>query len=572
MLNSFPLPAAPPSDAMRDLMRSPGPAREGLPHAGWWCVALVLICLLPRLAMAWRQEVICRDGVYYIQLASALEERDWDRGFGSVGLNVYPAALTALHSAGLDFPTAGQLWGVALASLAVLPLFGWVRRVFDDRVALTACLLYAAHPKLIEWSPALVRDPTFWFLWSASIYSLVRAMNEVRLGWFLLAGVTTALAIHTRFEGWLLYLPWMAWTWRRGRYLLESRGALWRGSLAGLAAYPVLLVLVNVTVLHDCPTWQLGSFQRLQYVHWWWQGETPHTAQLPLAPPTPPATSTVTNVRHASLLLGAGELKADSWPFVFKYLDALRRGFDLGFGLFAAWGMWRWRWLWQRGDYLALLVVAAAIFGAIWIHFWYAGATSSRYVLTVLLLALPWTALGCLDVAERIVELARRRRPAFALQYATVWSLVVAAFLAVGSARALTTSDHGLAREAALGRWLAGRVDPQTPVALTKTMPLCAYYAGSSETVTWLETRDTKWPAMIGNPNLRLAIVESSAVTESTIAGLAPDWRLVARESLPEACRRGNFAIFVRGENLLTALTAPADTTARSPGKATVER
>jgi len=522
--------------------------------------------------LAWRQEVICRDGVYYIQLASALEERNWDRGFGSVGLNVYPAALAALHAAGLDFPTAGQLWGVALASLAVSPLFGWVRRLFDDRVALTACLLYAAHPKLIEWSPALVRDPTFWFLWSASIYCLVRAINEVRLGWFLLAGGTTALAIHTRFEGWLLYLPWLAWTWRRAHYLLAARGALWRGSLAGLAAYPVLLILVNVTLLHDCPRWQLGSFQRLQYVHWWWQGEAPHTAQLPLRPLTPPANSTVTNVRHASLLLGAGELKADSWPFVFKYLDALRRGFDLGFGLFAAWGIWRWRSLWQRGDYLALLVVAAAIFGAIWIHFWYAGATSSRYVLTVLLLALPWTALGCLDVAERVVDLARRRRPAFSVPYATVWSVVVAAFFVVGSARALTSRDQGLAREAALGRWLAGRVDPETPVALTKTMPLCAYYAGSSETVTWLETRDPKWPAMIGNPSLRLAIVESSAVTESTIAGLAPDWRLVARESLPESCRRGNFAIFVRGESLLAALTAPSDSMVRFPGKATVER
>ena len=47
-----------------------------------------------------------------------------------------------------------------MSSLTVLPLFGWTRRQFDDRLATIACLLYAVHPKLIEWSPELVRDPS----------------------------------------------------------------------------------------------------------------------------------------------------------------------------------------------------------------------------------------------------------------------------------------------------------------------------------------------------------------------------------------------------------------------------
>jgi hypothetical protein len=565
-------PTAPPGDGMRDFMLAPTAARPQLPRAGWWCVALLAICFLPRMGLALRQDEICRDGVYYIQLAQALDEKDWSRGFGSIGLNVFPGALVALHALGLDFPTAGELWGVAMASLAVLPLFGWVRRLFDDRVALTTALLYAAHPKLIEWSPALVRDPTFWFLWSASIYCLVRAVTEVRLGWFLLAGGTTALAIHTRFEGWLLYLPWAVWSWRRAQHLVAMRWSLYRGSFAGLAAYPVLLLLVNVTLLHDCPSWQLGSFQRLQYVQWWWQGDAPETAQLPTLPTPPALNSAVTPVRQVPTLLAVAPVNADSWEFVFQYLDALRRGYDLAFGILAAWGIWRWRALWQRGDYLALLVVAVAIFGAIWIHFWYAGATSSRYVLTVVLLALPWTALGCLDLVERALAFAQQKRPSLSLNYATAWSALVALFLVVGSARALTTRDNGLAREAALGRWLAERVPPDMPVAFTKTMPLCAYYAGSSKTVTWLETRDPAWPAMIGNPSLQLAIVESNVVSEAVVAGLAPGWELAPREMLPETCRGGKFVLFVRAGTALTTRNTSPDSTAKSTRKATVGR
>lgn len=570
-MEAFTLPNAPPGDGMRDRMLAPLAARMGLPRAGWWCAGLVLLCLIPRLALALRQDVICRDGVYYIQLATALEERDWGRGFGSIGLNTYPAALAVLHSWGIDFATAGKLWGVAMASLAVLPLFGWVRRLFDDRVALTTAVLYAAHPMLIEWSPALVRDPTFWCLWSTSIYLLVRAVTEVRLGWFLLAGGATALAIHTRFEGWLLYLPWLAWTWRRARYLAASHWPLWRGSLAGMAAYPVLLVAVNVTLLHDCPTWQLGSFQRLQYVRWWWQGDAPGTARLPNVSRAP-AAAVVTQVSHAPTLMGAVAPRTDSWAFVLMYLDALRRGFDLGFGLLAGWGMWRWRLLWGRGDYLALLVVAAAIFGAIWIHFWYAGATSSRYVLTILLLALPWTALGCLDLAARAVELSRRRSPTRSIRYGAAWSLLLAAFMLMGSVRALATHDRGLAREAALGRWLTTAIDRHAPIALTKTMPLCAYYAGSTESVTWLETRDPAWPAMIGDPALRVAIVESQVVTDATVAALAPQWQVVSRDALPESCRHGNYVVFVRAHDAPTADRSQPDTTAQSTRKATVGR
>ncbi len=586
-------PIAPSAEAMTNAMLAPLPDRQAVPRAGWWLAGVVLLCLIPRLGVALRQSVICRDGVYYIQLAEALESHDWSRAFQTLGLNVYPTLLAALHQTGVDIPTAGKLWGVVVASLTVLPLFGWVRRLFDDRVAWTVALLYAAHPKLMEWSPELVRDPTFWLLWSTSIYCLVRAVREIRLGLFLLAGAAIALAIHTRFEGWLLYVPWVAWTWHRSRYLVAERFRLVRGAMVGVAVYPALLLLVNVTWLHDCPDWQLGSFERLQYVRWWWQGESPHAAQwlpvtsdakfawmsatggssasagstpktrstLVLADKPPVARQQLVLSRVSSerlVLIGQSEAHA-SWQFTLSYLDALRRGFDLGYGLLAAWGIWRWRTLWRRADYLALLAVAIAIFAAIWIHFWYAGATSSRYVLTVLLLALPWTALGLLDLIALLTARVQMTWPASRLNCRGISAIAFAAFFAVGSARALSSRDLGVIREAALGDWFGSTLGAETPVALARTMPLCAYYAGPAQHVTWLDTRDAAWPRTLDDRALTVAIVESNAVQATSLAALAADWTKLDAGDLPEQCRRGKFVVFVRRAALSDGIASPSD-------------
>ena len=57
-----------------------------------------------------------------------------------------------------------------IASLTVVPLWGWLRRMFDDRLAVIACLVYALHGKLIAISPLIIRDSTFWFLLVLTLY------------------------------------------------------------------------------------------------------------------------------------------------------------------------------------------------------------------------------------------------------------------------------------------------------------------------------------------------------------------------------------------------------------------
>jgi hypothetical protein len=370
------------------------------------------------------------------------------------------------------------------------------------------------------------------------------------------------------------------------------------------------LLLVNVTWLRDCPDWQLGSFQRLQYVRWWWQGSAPGTALLSPQGPrgsgwlesnvfirpqisrtggervrSTPATRAFRvapikrpgwrPVAHQSLNLATAE-RTTSRQFTVEYLDALRRGFLLSHGLLAAWGIWRWRRLWVRPDYYALLVPALAIFAAIWIHFWYAGATSSRYVLTVLLVALPWTALGLLDLVSIAITQLPKLRPAWIVAPRVAVKVTLAICFMIGAAQAMASRDLGAVREAALGQWLGDTLGTDTPVALAKTMPLCAYYAGPAQHVTWLDTRDEAWPALLQNHSLSVAIVEAHAWREDRAAALNADWTRLEASDLPEECRAGKFIVLVRraalGMSSTDAARTSRDDAAMRSRKASVGR
>ena len=128
----------------------------------------------------------CPDATLYIRMAAALDRGDLGGGLEKICFNPFPAILVLLHRAGLEWETAGVWWGVVISSCTALPLWGWIRRQFDRRVALAARFLYAVHPGLIRWSPEVLRDPTFWFLFSLSLYLVWRAVTELR--WPLVSG------------------------------------------------------------------------------------------------------------------------------------------------------------------------------------------------------------------------------------------------------------------------------------------------------------------------------------------------------------------------------------------------
>ena len=165
---------------------------------------------------AWNWDVLWGDTTHYFYASLALEQGDLRKGLLEFGLNIYPLMLIPLRHLGIDWQIAAKWFSVIVATLTVVPLWGWLRRMFDDRLAILSCLVYAAQGKLITISPLIIRDSTFWFLLATTLYFLWRAASEIRLSQYLAAGASLTLAVHTRTEGWLLLVPLLGWTVCRG--------------------------------------------------------------------------------------------------------------------------------------------------------------------------------------------------------------------------------------------------------------------------------------------------------------------------------------------------------------------
>jgi hypothetical protein len=359
---------------------------------------LVLVCVALRAAMAWRIPSLTPDSAVFIRSAQALEAGDLRSATTEIELNTYPWILMLLHRAGLGWEPAGVLWGVMISSLVVLPLFGWVRRQFDDQVALAACLLYAVQPKMIEWGPEIMRDSTFWFLMVLVLYLLWRAVTEIRLLWFTLAGIGIILACFTRFEGLFLLIPlglWSFWRWlalcpKKGTVpFLGSRGRLILGLGLCLGLVPALataaMLLVPGIVSGGIPL-RLDPWTHFTM---WVEVTIGHTrwdpaALNPLLPDSEPP-------------LSVGRMLRVFFP-------TMTRGLSPLFALLMFGGMWGWRHVWSRRDHQAPFWTGNAVLVGIWVHLWYDRMICPRYALPIVLLGAPFAALGLLGLTRRVAR------------------------------------------------------------------------------------------------------------------------------------------------------------------------
>jgi hypothetical protein len=219
---------------------------------------LLALCIVPRALLAWNMTSACDDAYYYIHAADCLDRGEFPRALDYLNVNVYPVVLVGLHRLGLDWIVAGKLWGLAISSLLVLPLYDWIGRMFNERSAAIACFLYAVHPRIIEFSVEPIRDATFWFLFVLGLDLLWRMTRERRAWQFAAWGTVFALAVHTRLEGWLLCVPLAVWSATRWHGEPAARRRLALGCAASLAITPLFVAAYNVTVLAGHQRWEPG--------------------------------------------------------------------------------------------------------------------------------------------------------------------------------------------------------------------------------------------------------------------------------------------------------------------------
>ena len=472
MSPSEPAPAA----EFPNRLRSPEPLREKSPLRWRWMLLLFGLCLIPRAWMAMRMEIPCPDSLFFIRLAQAQEKGEALESAGAYSHNIYPLILAGLHRLGIDHQTAGEWWGVLAGSLAVLPLFGWLRRMHGERVAILACILYSFHPRLIEWSTEIIRESTFWLLLTTAVYLLWRALEEVRIVWFALAGLAVALALHTRFEGWFLLAPLAGWSLVRFCSLHRGRLKLSLGLAAHAAVYPA--VFGGVAMLSGQGDGSFDEQHRFRMVQEFVAaadgdpgGDEARGPTLELRPVAyhggwagvPAAALTSFDDAEANQRASTAETPPlTRWRAAYILQKTIARALSPGFAVLMLLGaVVRWRVL-LRGDVLPLAGFALAVTAGAWVHLWKAGESSDRYFLSIVILALPLAVFGATRIGQWFAAISLRRRPRadmapsvlLAERRAVAVMVVLLACGAAGWADALTFKDQGRIERADLGRWV----------------------------------------------------------------------------------------------------------------------
>ncbi|MDP8237182.1 MAG: glycosyltransferase family 39 protein [Candidatus Erginobacter occultus] len=145
-----------------------------------WVLLIFGINLAARLLFLNWHPAVYTDSVDYM---TALE-----RVRGTIILPAYPFALKSLNHLTGDLQLAGRLVSIIFAALAVFPLFGLARAVYNRRAALFTVLFCTVSPLIFRWSLRIFPHGMYSFCVLLFFYGIFRSF-EVRSPWWLAAGI-----------------------------------------------------------------------------------------------------------------------------------------------------------------------------------------------------------------------------------------------------------------------------------------------------------------------------------------------------------------------------------------------
>jgi hypothetical protein len=319
------------------------------------------------------------------------------------------------------------------------------------------------------------------------------------------------------------------------------------GALSFAAMLPAFIVAINVTWLRDYPDWEFCFSHRLAVLE-----ELLDQAYSKAADAEPTVVASTTP-SPAAPVIAPGPImplheeprafSALAWDYVRKLVDA----FGIASGLLALLGLARYGNVLIRRDQLAVLCMSATTFAAIAAHQWWMGDVIGRYFFPILLVTLPYMALGLHDLAHRLAHLAKRVVPArFAqpLAWTTGLLLLIAT---IGCVDALTNSFDSRRQRRDLGDWVLRHVGPNQLIIGAEMRELAfVYYSAGRYCPLRAVDMDTEWfrHVMRTDP-VGVVVLFKQRHTEHALlaerfqndAQLPYPYQIVAAESLPASCR-----------------------------------
>ncbi|MHB8902648.1 MAG: glycosyltransferase family 39 protein, partial [Thermoguttaceae bacterium] len=435
-------------------------------------VGLLMLCLIPRLWAGTLHDIICPDAVSYIEWTDKLEKGDWAGAFQYTGVCIYQPLLLGLKQLPGDWLITAKWWSVAMATLAILPIYGWIRRQFNETLAILGSGFYALHPSMVHDSPLMVRDPTFWLLFGLGLYCGWRAVSELKFRWFAAFALTFALAIHLRTEGWLLAPVLVVWlvfrlrrvSKRRTGIVLAATLACSIGPVAGMVTQRVLYAQGELRV-----TGNLRHLKRIEsLVSSVCARQVVNAGPVTTASPTKPAiagpAAPVSTLAHGTTGMVVRYGKS------FGYLQ-------LGF---VAIGLVHWRRRLSEPSKGALLVFCLLSVGAVWACFCH-GEMDRRYAFPCIMVSLPTISAG-LCVSGVLFDRYTNRSKENCDGDSNVWFFRMVVGSAIFLSLAIVTSPRPLLYDQSeMGNWIRSNLKPGQRLAVNiEETRLLEYYAGAT--------------------------------------------------------------------------------------------
>jgi 4-amino-4-deoxy-L-arabinose transferase-like glycosyltransferase len=164
---------------------------------------LLLVTLLLSVYLFFNMHLISLDGLsQHIPMAKMFGAGSFRNALSYSGQQPLYAFFVSLASRGVgDFELAARLVSSLFGILLVFPAYLLVKEISDRRVAFLSVLFLAVHPYIRRFSADVLKESTYLFFFTTSLWLILRAMRREQLYLFFLVPIFSGLAYLVRPDG-----------------------------------------------------------------------------------------------------------------------------------------------------------------------------------------------------------------------------------------------------------------------------------------------------------------------------------------------------------------------------------
>lgn len=214
----------------------------------WMLLAFAVILIIKILLSYFVvSPTIFADEYVYSKMAEGIHQKlfaDWHSPVEAA----YPPAYPVLISFAYFFDDMAVVYFIikvlnALMSTTILiPAYLLLREFFDEKTSRNGALLVAVAPFSFATAPYIMSENLFAPLFLASTYLILKALNENRTLYPILAGVFTGLTILTRYIGFVLLIGTIAGLLSKENRLAKMKRIVIIAFVAAIIALPFIVL------------------------------------------------------------------------------------------------------------------------------------------------------------------------------------------------------------------------------------------------------------------------------------------------------------------------------------------